>query len=78
MSCKIRRNRHGFLAYRVYWRGVEFHEGTGLRDTPQNREKLTRWPRSSRRRSGRAPSSTCSGFATATRRTCFVLRRRRP
>ena len=42
MSCKIRRNRHGFLAYRVYWRGVEFHEGTGLRDTPQNREKVTR------------------------------------
>jgi integrase len=42
MSCKVRRNRHGFLAYRIYWRGLDFHEGTGLRDTPKNREKLAR------------------------------------
>jgi hypothetical protein len=42
MSCKIRRNRHGFLAYRLYWEGRESHEGTGLRDTPKNRARLER------------------------------------
>jgi hypothetical protein len=42
MSCKIRRNRHGFLAYRLYWEGRESHEGTELRDTPQNRARLER------------------------------------
>src|SRR5262249_42626119 len=42
MSCKVRRNRHGFLAYRLNSQGRESHEGTGLRDTPKNREKLER------------------------------------
>jgi hypothetical protein len=40
MSCVVRVNRHGYLAYRLRWRGMESHEGTGLRDTPANRAKL--------------------------------------
>ena len=40
MACVIRVNRHGYLAYRLRWNGVESHEGTGLRDTPANRVKL--------------------------------------
>ena len=37
MSCKVKRNRHGYLALRVFWRGMRSWEGTGLPDTPENR-----------------------------------------
>jgi len=40
MGCSIRSNRHGYLAFRLYFDGVESHEGTKLRDTPQNRDKV--------------------------------------
>ena len=40
MGCRIRVNRHGYLAYRLRWAGHESHEGTGLRDTPKNRATL--------------------------------------
>lgn len=40
MACTIRVNRHGYLAYRLYWHGIESHEGTRLRDTPANRAKI--------------------------------------
>jgi hypothetical protein len=40
MSCVVRTNRHGYLAYRLRWRGIDSHEGTGLRDTPEGRAKL--------------------------------------
>lgn len=40
MACMIRTNRHGYLAYRLRWNGLESHEGTGLRETPGNRAKL--------------------------------------
>jgi len=38
MSCKVKRNRHGYLALRVFWRGMRSWEGTGLEDTPENRK----------------------------------------
>jgi integrase len=37
MSCKVKVNRHGYLALRVFWRGLRSWEGTGLADTPENR-----------------------------------------
>lgn len=37
MSCRVKTNRHGFLAYRLFWRGLKSWEGTGLKDTPENR-----------------------------------------
>ena len=40
MSCHVKTNRHGYLAYRLYWQNRTSWEGTGLRDTPRNREKL--------------------------------------
>ncbi len=40
MACKVKINRHGFLAYRLYWNGWESWEGTGLRDTPRNRKRV--------------------------------------
>ncbi len=40
MGCTVRTNRHGYLAFRLYFDGLESHEGTKLRDTPQNREKV--------------------------------------
>jgi len=40
MGCTVRTNRHGYLAYRLRWKGLESHEGTGLRDTPANRRKV--------------------------------------
>ena len=40
MSCTVRPNRHGYLAFRLYWNGIESHEGTKLEDTPENQARL--------------------------------------
>src|SRR5262249_51950413 len=40
MACKVKLNRHGFLAFRLYWDGIESWEGTGLKDTPKNRQRM--------------------------------------
>jgi integrase len=40
MSCHVKVNRHGYLAFRLYWQGRESWEGTALRDTPGNRAKM--------------------------------------
>jgi Arm DNA-binding domain len=39
MACKVKVNRHGFLAFRLYWNGQESWEGTEWKDTPKNRIK---------------------------------------
>jgi hypothetical protein len=39
MACKVKVNRHGYLAFRFYWNGREFWQGTGWTDTPKNRTK---------------------------------------
>ena len=39
MGCKVKVNRHGYLAFRFYWKGREFWQGTDWRDTPNNRKK---------------------------------------
>src|SRR5262245_60644735 len=39
MACKVKVNRHGYLAFRFYWNGREFWQGTGWRDTAKNRVK---------------------------------------
>jgi integrase len=40
MGCTVKRNRHRFLALRVFWNGMRSWEGTGLPDTPENRKLL--------------------------------------
>jgi integrase len=45
MACVVKVNRHGFLAYRLFWRDptlgrLRSWEGTRLRNTPKNREKV--------------------------------------
>ena len=40
MACKVKVNRHGFLAFRLYWDAHESWEGTGLKDTPKNRQSM--------------------------------------
>jgi len=40
MACLVKVNRHGFLAYRLYWNGMEYWEGTGLRGTAKNRRRV--------------------------------------
>ena len=40
MGCSVRTNRHGYLAFRLHFRGMESHEGTKLKDTPENRRKV--------------------------------------
>jgi hypothetical protein len=39
VACKVKVNRHGNLAFRFYWNGREFWQGTDWRDTPNNRVK---------------------------------------
>ena len=39
MACKVKMNRHGYLAFRIYWNGREFWQGTDWRDTAKNRTK---------------------------------------
>jgi integrase len=39
MACKVKVNRHGYLAFRFYWKGREFWQGTGWKDTEKNRVK---------------------------------------
>ena len=39
MACKVKVNQHGYLAFRFYWNGREFWQGTGWTDTPKNRTK---------------------------------------
>src|SRR4030095_6588957 len=40
MACNVKVNRHGFLAFRLYWNGLESWEGTGLEDTAKNRQRM--------------------------------------
>jgi integrase len=40
MACKVKVNRHGYLALRLYWDRRESWEGTGLSDTPKNRRRV--------------------------------------
>jgi integrase len=40
VGCILKRNRHGFLALRLFWSGMRSWEGTGLPDTPENRKLL--------------------------------------
>jgi len=39
MACKVKVNRHGNLAFRLYWKGREFWQGTDWKDTAKNRTK---------------------------------------
>jgi len=40
MACKVVVNRHGFVAFRLYWNGMESWEGTGLSDTAKNHRRV--------------------------------------
>jgi integrase len=40
MACTVKVNRHGYLAFRLYWNGIESWEGTGLKDTSKNRQRM--------------------------------------
>ena len=39
MACKVKVNRHGRLAFRLFWNGRDSWEGTRWKDTPKNRLK---------------------------------------
>jgi integrase len=39
VGCSVRTNRHGYLAFRLYFEGLESHEGTKLKATQDNRRK---------------------------------------
>lgn len=40
MACSVKTNRHGRLAFRLYWNALESWEGTGLKDTEKNRQRM--------------------------------------
>jgi integrase len=42
MACRVTKNRHQKLAFRLHWRGRRWWERTGLPDTKANRDKLER------------------------------------
>jgi hypothetical protein len=37
VGCKVKVNRHGFIAFHLFWNKNRSWEGTGLRDTAENR-----------------------------------------
>jgi Arm DNA-binding domain len=37
VGCKVKVNQHGFLAFHLFWNKNRSWEGTGLRDTAENR-----------------------------------------
>jgi hypothetical protein len=39
VGCSVRTNRHGYLAFRLRFAGLESHEGTKLKATAENRRK---------------------------------------
>jgi hypothetical protein len=39
MAAHVKVNRHGYLAFRLFWNGRESWEGTRWKDTPKNRAK---------------------------------------
>jgi hypothetical protein len=39
MACMVKVNRHGRLAFRLFWDGRESWEGTRWKNTPKNRLK---------------------------------------
>jgi len=41
MACHVKVNRHGYLAFRLFWDGRDSWEGTQWKDTPKNRERAT-------------------------------------
>src|SRR5262245_3458575 len=40
MACVVKVNRHGYLAFRLYWNGIKSWEGTGLKDNAKNRQRV--------------------------------------
>jgi len=40
MACSVKVNRHGFLAFHLFWKGLRSWEGTGLEDTSKNRKRV--------------------------------------
>jgi integrase len=40
MACKVKVNQHGYLAFRLYWNGMEAWEGTDLMDNAKNRQRM--------------------------------------
>jgi len=40
MACKVKVNRHGYLAFRLYWNGIKSWEGTGLKDNSKTRQRV--------------------------------------
>ena len=42
MGCRVKVSRHNTLALRLYWNGREWWEGTGLRDSRAQRDRVER------------------------------------
>jgi integrase len=40
MACKVKVNRHGNLYFKVHWDGLEAWEGTSLKGTSRNRQRM--------------------------------------
>ena len=40
MACRVKVNRHGFLAFRLIWGGNRSWEGTGLKETAKSRLRM--------------------------------------
>jgi len=40
MACKVKTSKQDKLAFRLYWDGHESWEGTDLKDTPKNRQRM--------------------------------------
>lgn len=43
LGCKVKVNRHGFLAFRLFWNKQRSWEGTGLREIKAGKFDYLKW-----------------------------------
>jgi hypothetical protein len=78
VGCKIKVNRHGFLAFRLFWNKLRSWEGTGLRDTPENRKLIEAKALLISREIKKGNFDYLKWFPEGNRAELFLPRQRRP
>jgi hypothetical protein len=78
MACRAKVNRHGFLAFRLFWDRMKSWEGTGLKDTPENRKLVEAQALLISREIETARLTISNGSLAGTKPTSSITKRRKP